>query len=111
MKCFCDVFVLPTYTEGFPNVILESMACGCAIATTPVDAIPEMLDMASAEPCGLCCEPKDVESLCRNIQYFLDHTDKARAYGHRAAQRVKDMYAMAKVWEQVVGIWRNVRLK
>ena len=104
----CDVFVLATYTEGFPNVILESMACGCAIATTPVGAIPEMLDMASAEPCGLCCEPKDVEGLRHNIQYFLDHPDEARAYGHRAAQRVNDMYAMPKVWEQMVGIWREV---
>ena len=103
-----NVFALPTYTEGFPNVILESMACGCAIATTPVGAIPEMLDMASAEPCGLCCEPKDVEGLRRNIQYFLDHPDEAREYGHRAAQRVNDMYAMPKVWEQMVGIWREV---
>lgn len=102
-----NVFVLPTYTEGFPNVILESMACGCAIATTPVGAIPEMLDLASAEPCGLCCEPKDVEGLRRNIQYFLDHPDEARAYGHRAAQRVNDMYAMPKVWEQMVGIWKE----
>ena len=102
------VFVLPTYTEGFPNVILESMACSCAIATTPVGAIPEMLDMASAEPCGLCCEPKDVGGLRRNIQYFLDHPDEARAFGHRAAQRVNDMYAMSKVWEQMVGIWKGV---
>lgn len=105
-----NVFVLPTYTEGFPNVILESMACGCAIATTPVGAIPEMLDMASAEPCGLCCEPKDVEGLRKNIQFFLDHPSEARAYGHRAAQRVNDMYAMPKVWEQMVGIWRELKL-
>ncbi len=103
-----NVFVLPTYTEGFPNVILESMACGCAIATTPVGAIPEMLDMASAEPCGLCCEPKDVEGLRKIIQFFLDHPSEARAYGHRAAQRVNDMYAMPKVWEQMVGIWKGV---
>ena len=102
------IFVLPTYTEGFPNVILESMACGCAIATTPVGAIPEMLDMASTEPCGLCCEPKDVESLRRNIQYFLDHPEKAREYGNRAVKRVNEMYAMPKVWEQMVGIWRGV---
>lgn len=102
-----DIFVLPTYTEGFPNVILESMACGCAIATTSVGAIPEMLDMASAEPCGLCCEPKDVEGLRRNIQYFLDHPFEARQYGERAVKRVNDMYAIQIIWERLVRIWKD----
>ena len=102
-----DIFVLPTYTEGFPNVILESMACGCAIATTPVGAIPEMLDIESDEPCGLCCEPKDVEGLRRNIQYFLDHPDEARKYGERAMERVNDMYAIPIIWERLVRIWKD----
>ena len=102
-----DIFVLPTYTEGFPNVILESMACGCAIATTPVGAIPEMLDSASGEPCGLCSEPRDAEGLRRNIQYFLDHPAEAREFGERAAKRVNEMYAMPKVWEQLVEIWKG----
>ena len=105
-----SVFVLPTYTEGFPNVILESMACGCAIATTPVGAIPEMLDLASGEPCGLCCEPKDVEGLRRNIQFFIDHAAEARQYAKRAVKRVNEMYAMEKVWEDLVKIWKGKRI-
>lgn len=103
-----NVFALPTYTEGFPNVILESMACGCAIATTPVGAIPEMLDIESDKPCGLCCSPKDIESLRHNIQYFLDHPDEARVYGNRAEKRVNEMYAVKKVWERLVEIWKGV---
>src|SRR5690606_6695787 len=44
----CDVFVLPSYTEGFPNVILEAMALSRAIVATEVGAIPEML----SDGCG-----------------------------------------------------------
>lgn len=101
------IFVFPSYTEGFPNVILESMACGCAIVTTSVGAIPEMLDMGSNEPCGLCSEPKDAESLRRNVQFFLDNPNEARKYGERAMKRVNEMYAVEKVWNQMEEIWKG----
>ena len=106
-----SVFVLPTYTEGFPNVILESMACGCSIVTTPVGAIPEMLDIASETPCGLCCEPRDVDGLRKNIQFFLDNPLEARRYAERAKKRVLEMYSIPKIWEQLVGIWGGVFLQ
>lgn len=102
-----DIFVLPSYAEGFPNVILESMACGCAIVTTSVGAIPEMLDMESDGPCGLCSKPKDVESLRHNIRYFLEHPEEARNYGERAMKRVNEMYAVEKVWNRMQEIWKG----
>ena len=102
-----DVFVLPTYTEGFPNVIIESMACGCAIVTTPVGAIPEILNIDSDNACGLFCEPKDLEGLRHNIQFCLDHPLEARQYGERAVKRVNDMYAIQTIWTKLVKIWKD----
>lgn len=102
-----NIFVLPSYTEGFPNVILESMACGCAIVATSVGAIPEMLNIDTSEPCGLCCNPKDVDGLRRNIQFYLDNPTERKTIIDRATMRVNKMYAIPIVWKQLVGIWKE----
>ena len=39
-----DVLVCPSYSEGMPTVILEAMACGCAIIATDVGAVNTMVD-------------------------------------------------------------------
>lgn len=104
----CGIFVLSSYSEGFPNVILESMACGCPIVATSVGAIPEMLDIESENPCGVCVPAKSAEELRNAIVDLLGNQMKAAALGANARKRVNEQYAMPKVWEQLVGVWKGV---
>jgi len=103
----CSLFVLPSYSEGFPNVIIESMACGCAIITTPVGAIPEMLDFQSNTPCGVCIPVKDKEALRSEIEYYLENQQEAFILGNRARNRVEEKYSMHRVWTEISSLWEE----
>lgn len=44
-----DILILPSYHEGLPIVIMEALGSGCGIMTTPVGAIPEILNDANCK--------------------------------------------------------------
>lgn len=101
-----SLFVLPTYSEGFPNVIIESMACGCPIIATPVGAIPEMLDIYSNQKCGLCVPPKNVDELKSAIIQSLNNPSDSLQMGERARQRVRSKYSISSVWNLLNDVWQ-----
>lgn len=101
----CDLFVLPTYTEGFPNVILESMACGCAIVTTKVGAIPEMLKEDNSGKYGILIEPQNTKALVSAIKTLLFDEDLKKQCRRNACRRVNERYSMPIIWSKLLNIW------
>lgn len=104
----CSVFVLPSYSEGFPNVILEAMACGCPIVATSVGAIPEMLAIDTEDNCGICVPPGEKKSLKAAIEKMLIDKTYAERCGRNAQQRVKEQYSIESVWSQMAMIWEKI---
>lgn len=44
LLCGCDLFLLPTKSEGSPQVVKEALACNCPIVATGVADIPQLLE-------------------------------------------------------------------
>jgi glycosyltransferase involved in cell wall biosynthesis len=93
----CDLFVFPSHTEGFPNVIIEAMYCQCAIIASSVGEIPEMLDIKSLNPSGVCTNIKDIKDIKSKILYFFENPLIAVDYGKNARARVIKKYDINKI--------------
>jgi glycosyltransferase involved in cell wall biosynthesis len=66
-----DVLVCPSWSEGFPNVILEGMASGLAIIATNVGAVAAMVNQRN----GWLIEPADQKALYNAIAGAIDCAD------------------------------------
>lgn len=99
----CSIFCLPSYSEGFPYVILEAMAFACPIIATKVGAIPEML----YDDCGKLIEARQTEPIIEALNNVLDNPNMAKEMGIRAHKKVLDNYTIEKVFHQYLEVWNN----
>lgn len=100
------LFVLPTYTEGFPLVIMEAMACGCPIIATPVGAIKEMLETKNGIA-GYLIPPKNTETLREQILYCLHNPDDTNNKALMAKEKVYTTYTLERVIKVLKAVWLN----
>lgn len=100
------LFVLPSYTEGFPYVIVEAMASGCPIITTPVGAIEEMLTHDN-ELTGYLVKPKEVAGLRNQIEYCLENSNKAIARAEKAKEKAYAEYSTSAIMNKFINLWKE----
>jgi len=66
-----DIFVLPSYAEGLPISILEAMAAGLPIISTPVGSIP---DVIKEDLHGYLIDPGDYYTLANKITLLAENS-------------------------------------
>jgi glycosyltransferase involved in cell wall biosynthesis len=67
-----DIFVLPSLSEGRPNVILESLAYGVPTVATNIGGTNELINDGIN---GLLCEPKDADSLSERLNELINDAE------------------------------------
>ncbi len=100
-----EILVLPSYSEGFPNVVLEAMALDKMVVATCVGAIPEML----GEECGILVSPGDVHALERALARATGDSDLRSRCGEAAGLRVAANYSVESVFSEYTRLWREIR--
>ena len=99
-----DAFVFPSYTEAFPNVILEAMACGCAVAASNVGAIPEMLD-SNGKLTGICYSPQSAEEVTNAVNKLYQDDNYRNQLTEKAKEKLYNTYTIEKIWSQLTNVW------
>ncbi len=96
-----DIFAFPTYySEGLPLVILEAMAAGLPIVSTPVRAIPEVIENGEN---GFLIKPRDHVALAEKITWLIENENQRKRIGHRNIKKIEEKYdlgVVAKIFEE-----------
>jgi len=99
-----DVFVLPTWREGFPNVVIEAMAAGLPVIATPVGAIPEAIEDGKS---GVLVPVRDAAALEAALRRLIDDPLLRLSLGAAARARVEQVFAFDAVVAQLDTIYRE----
>lgn len=100
-------FVLPSYTEGLPNVILESMLAGCTIVASTVGAIPALLTPPNEPPCGVLVSPQNMTMLRDALKALLANLDYCDALSEAARDSALQHYTVPNVWPLLTSAWQS----
>ena len=84
-----DVFVMPSFTEGTPNSIIEAMANGLPIIASEVGGIPDMIDSES----GILVPPGDADALSRAIMRLAEDDSLRIRMGKAARERYQKLFS------------------
>lgn len=100
------VFCLPAYREGLPMALLESMVQAKAIVTTPVGAIPEVVQHSIN---GLMFPPGDVVALTRALSFCFDNDEACRRMGEAARITVVQNYSLTVGLEKLSMLYKSIK--
>ena len=102
----CDLFTLPSYgEEGVPQSIMQAMACGLPVVSTPIGAITEAVEDGVT---GLLVEPRSAQSLAAGLARLRDDEGLRRDYGAAAHRRAQRDFGLGLMLDRMEAVFAGV---
>ncbi len=93
-----DIFVFPSYREGFPQALMQASAMGLPSVATNINGCNEILENGKT---GILIEPKSVEAIVDATSQLLDD-EQGRIIMAKAAQNfITTNFEQKKLWQMI----------
>lgn len=94
------LLVLPSYSEGLPNIVSEAMACGAPVLATPVGGIPDLIEDGET---GFIMETNSPDGIAKDIIRALNHPNIKEI-----AKNARKLIESGYTYEAAVGRYRKL---
>jgi glycosyltransferase involved in cell wall biosynthesis len=99
-----DIFVLPSYSEGLSNALMEAMAAGCACIASDVGGNCYLIENGVS---GFLFPPGDREALASHIRRLVEDPHKRRQLSDGARERIRVAFSWDVVGKQYEELFRE----
>ena len=98
-----SVYVLPSLNEGLPMGMLEAMAAGLPVITSPVGGIPEVVTQGKE---GYLVPPRSIVEIAQAMRALADRPDVRLAMGD-AARRAVEPLQIEHYWPRLASVYES----
>jgi glycosyltransferase involved in cell wall biosynthesis len=100
-----DTVVLPSYNEGLPVALLEAMAAGKVILSTPVGGIPDLVSEGSN---GFLIAPGDVDALVVKIKHIYQNPAEMMVIAKNNIEKITSQYSSTQINQQLYNLYDQI---
>lgn len=99
------LYIMPSHHEGLPTVVLEAMASGCAVLSTDVGGIPEVITSGKN---GLLVPPREPRQMAEAIEQLVCNQLLRESLGHSARETVTDRFSWSAIGNEYERLYQEV---
>ena len=100
-----NIFVLPSYSEGLSNALMEAMASGCACIASRVGGNTFLIEEGTS---GLLFTPSNREELQKHLLDLIKDGNRREALGQNARKRIESMFSWDIVGKKYATLFGDV---
>ncbi len=103
-----DIFVLPSYNEGMPNVVVEAMGCGLPCVVTRISGTTDLITHGES---GMLFEVNNEQRFNTAMGLLISDVQLRSQIGHRAAQLIRERFAVEKVASRYLELYQEMLIE